>query len=76
FFKLSNKLMGVKIPEYAGYFRILDKQCIKGFNSLPENSRFIIGLFAWIGINSYAIPIEVADRKYGTASRWGYKKIF
>ena len=33
--------MGVKIPANAGYFRLLDKQCIKAFNSLPENSRFI-----------------------------------
>ncbi|AXH30219.1 MULTISPECIES: glycosyltransferase family 2 protein [Francisella] len=76
FFKLSNKLMGVKIPANAGYFRLLDKQCIKAFNSLPENSRFIRGLFAWIGFSSYAIPFEVADRKDGTASRWGYKKLF
>ncbi|MDE4945203.1 glycosyltransferase, partial [Francisella tularensis subsp. holarctica] len=41
FFKLSNKSMGVKIPANAGYFRLLDKQCIKAFNALPENSRVI-----------------------------------
>lgn len=76
FFKLSKSLMGVNVPANAGYFRLLDKQCIKAFNSLSENNRFIRGLFAWIGFEGYAIPFEVADRKDGTDSRWGYKKLF
>ncbi|MDE5016805.1 glycosyltransferase, partial [Francisella tularensis subsp. holarctica] len=53
-----------------------DKQCIKPFNSFPDNSRFIRGLLAWNGFNSYAIPFEFADRKDGTASLWGYKMLF
>ncbi|AJI54530.1 glycosyltransferase family 2 protein [Francisella philomiragia] len=76
FFKVSNELMGVKIPANAGYFRLLDKQCIKAFNSLPENGRFIRGLFAWIGFKEYPVPFDVADRQDGTASRWGYRKLF
>ncbi|ASG68401.1 glycosyl transferase family 2 [Francisella halioticida] len=76
FFKFSKSLMGVNIPANAGYFRLLDKQCIKAFNSLSENNRFIRGLFSWIGFKEYAIPFEVADRKDETPSRWGYKKLF
>ncbi|MDE5024811.1 glycosyltransferase, partial [Francisella tularensis subsp. holarctica] len=70
FYKLSNKLMGGKSPANAGYFSLLDKQCIKAFNSLPENSRMIRGLFAWLGFHSYALPFQDADRKDGTARRW------
>lgn len=69
-------MMGVDIPANAGYFRLLDKQCIKAFNSLSENNRFIRGLFSWIGFKGYAIPFQVADRKDETPSRWGYKKLF
>ncbi|MED7787579.1 glycosyltransferase family 2 protein [Francisella sp. 19X1-34] len=76
FFKFSKSLMGVDIPANAGYFRLLDKQCIKAFNSLSENNRFIRGLFSWIGFKGYAIPFQVADRKDETPSRWGYKKLF
>lgn len=76
FFKFSRSLMGVNVPANAGYFRLLDKQCIKAFNSLSENNRFIRGLFSWIGFKGYAIPFEVADRQDGTESRWGYKKLF
>jgi glycosyltransferase involved in cell wall biosynthesis len=76
FFKFSKSMMGVDIPANAGYFRLLDKQCIKAFNSLSENNRFIRGLFSWIGFKGYAIPFQVADRKDETPSRWGYKKLF
>ena len=76
FFKFSKGMMGVDIPANAGYFRLLDKQCIKAFNSLSENNRFIRGLFSWIGFKGYAIPFQVADRKDETPSRWGYKKLF
>lgn len=76
FFKFSKSMMGVDIPANAGYFRLLDKQCIKAFNSLSENNRFIRGLFSWIGFKGYAIPYQVADRKDETPSRWGYKKLF
>ncbi|GAB4223459.1 MAG: glycosyltransferase family 2 protein [Francisella sp.] len=76
FFRVVNKLMGINVPANASQFRLLDKQCIKAFNSLSERSRFLRGLYEWAGFKSYAVPFEVAERRDGTDSRWGYKRLF
>ncbi|APC91982.1 MULTISPECIES: glycosyltransferase family 2 protein [Francisella] len=76
FYTFSKKFMKIDIPADAGDFRILDKQVIKALNLLPEKSRFMKGLYAWVGFKGYAIPFEVPGRKDGTESRWNYNKLF
>lgn len=76
FYTFSKRFMKINIPENAGDFRLLDKQVIKALNLLPERTRFMKGLYAWVGFKSYAIPFEVADRQDGTKSRWNYNELF
>jgi glycosyltransferase involved in cell wall biosynthesis len=76
FYILSKKLMNIDIPANAGDFRLLDKQVVRALNLLPEKTRFMKGLYAWVGFKDYALSFDVADRKDGTESRWSYGKLF
>jgi len=49
FYRIHNIIADVKIPENAGDFRLMSRQAVEALKQLPENRRFMKGLFAWIG---------------------------
>ncbi len=55
FYKIHNALSEIQIPHDAGDFRLMDRKVIEALKLLPENRRFMKGLFAWIGFNATAI---------------------
>lgn len=74
FYKLLNRTSNIHIERNAGDFRLLDRKVIDALNSLPESSRFMKGLYAWVGFKSIGIPFEVAKRQAGKTS-YNYKKL-
>ncbi len=56
---------GVKIPENAGDFRLLDRRVVEALRALPERNRFMKGLYAWVGFKSEAIEFVAAPRVAG-----------
>jgi len=75
FYRLMDSLSEVKIPPDAGDFRLLDRKVIDALNSCGEYSRFMKGLYAWVGFKSYAITYEAQDRFAGKTS-WSFFKLF
>jgi len=65
FYKLVNFGNRVKIPANAGDFRLMDRKVVNALKSLPERSRFMKGLYAWVGFNSTAIDYEPLPRADG-----------
>lgn len=65
FFYLAAKIARVNIPRNAGDFRLLDKKVVAAINSMEERSRFMKGLYSWVGFRSIGIPFDVAERKTG-----------
>jgi glycosyltransferase involved in cell wall biosynthesis len=68
FYKLLNWFSRIPIEANAGDFRLLDRKIINALNSLPERTRFMKGLYAWVGFKSIGIPFEVIKRKSGKSS--------
>jgi hypothetical protein len=62
---VHNALSDVAIPENAGDFRLMDRVVVEALNSLPENRRFMKGLFAWIGFRTATIEYVRAPRATG-----------
>lgn len=60
--------MGVEIPRNAGDFRLMDRKVVDALRQLPERSRFMKGLFAWVGFRAEPILFDVAPRAAGTTS--------
>ncbi|WP_296448041.1 glycosyltransferase family 2 protein [Rhodoferax sp. UBA5149] len=65
FYKLVNFGNRVKIPANAGDFRLMDRKVVNALKSLPERSRFMKGLYAWVGFNSTAIDYQPLPRADG-----------
>jgi glycosyltransferase involved in cell wall biosynthesis len=74
FYWLMSKITNIKIPPNAGDFRLLDRKVIDSLNQFQERSRFMKGLYAWVGFKSIAIPFQVKDRAAGKSS-WGLGRL-
>lgn len=55
----------VRIPADAGDFRLLDRAVVTALLRLPERTRFMKGLFAWVGFVVRSIEYEPAERLQG-----------
>ncbi|MDP6179498.1 MAG: glycosyltransferase family 2 protein [Desulfatiglandales bacterium] len=75
FYTLFNRLSDTSIPPDAGDFRLMDRDVIEALNRLPERSRFMKGLFSWVGFRQTGIPFERPSRHAGR-SKWSYLKLF
>jgi glycosyltransferase involved in cell wall biosynthesis len=65
FYRTFNMMSDVDIPENVGDFRLMDRSAVDAVNSLPENRRFMKGLFAWIGFRVEAIEYTRPARAAG-----------
>lgn len=65
FYWLINKLTNNMVPQNVADFRLIDKQVYKLINSMPEQNRFLRGMFAWSGFKSIGVPFERKTRKHG-----------
>jgi glycosyltransferase involved in cell wall biosynthesis len=70
FYRLLNDKRGVDVPAHAGDFRLMDRRVVQTLISLPERTRFMKGLYAWVGFKTEALPYEPAQRIHGQ-SRFG-----
>jgi glycosyltransferase involved in cell wall biosynthesis len=68
FYALVRMGSPVPIPEGAGDFRLLDRRVVDALVRLPERSRFMKGLYGWVGFRSASIPYRVQPRAGGRSS--------
>lgn len=73
FYKLNNKISDVKLPDNVGDFRLFTRKVLNAINSLPENQRFMKGIFAWVGFNSITIEYKRPQRIAGNSKFNGWK---
>lgn len=65
FYWLLKRGTAVEIPPGAGDFRLLDRQVVAALLRLPERSRFMKGLYAWVGFRSTPFRYDVQPRAAG-----------
>lgn len=73
FYKLNGKISNVDIPNNVGDFRLMSKRVVEALNQLPENQRFMKGLFAWVGFKTTVIEYVREKREAGQSSFNGWK---
>uniref|UniRef100_Q47CE2 Glycosyl transferase, family 2 n=1 Tax=Dechloromonas aromatica (strain RCB) TaxID=159087 RepID=Q47CE2_DECAR len=67
FYKLLSTSRRVEVPAHAGDFRLMDRRVVEALLQLPERTRFMKGLYAWVGFQSEAIEYVPSDRLYGSS---------
>lgn len=55
----------VRIPADAGDFRLMDRRVVSALLQLPERTRFMKGLYAWVGFRTDAIEYLPPERLHG-----------
>lgn len=75
FYKLLSSARGVDVPAHAGDFRLMDRGVVDALNALPERTRFMKGLYAWVGFKGEALPYTPDERMHGN-SRFGSLRLF
>jgi polyisoprenyl-phosphate glycosyltransferase len=69
YYRLLNALSDVEMPAYVGDFRLVDRRALEAFNALRENSRYLRGMFSWIGFRQIGIPCPPVER-FGGRSKY------
>lgn len=75
FYWLFDRLSNTAIPRDAGDFRLLDRRVVDAINAMPERSRFMKGIFSWVGFRQVGVSYKVEPRLHG-ASGWSPRKLF
>jgi glycosyltransferase involved in cell wall biosynthesis len=65
FYWLFDRLSEVPLPREAGDFRLLDRKVVDVINRMPERSRFMKGIFAWVGFRQTGIVYRQEERQGG-----------
>jgi glycosyltransferase involved in cell wall biosynthesis len=67
FYNLMFDSQGVRVPPHASDFRLMDRKVVDALISLPERTRFIRGLYAWVGFKSEPFLYTPAPRANGSS---------
>ena len=75
FYRLIARLGDVTIPANVGDFRLMDRQVVEALKRMPERTRFMKGLFAWLGFRQATIDYVRPPRVAGT-SKWKFWRLW
>jgi len=70
FYWVFDRLCEVPLPREVGDFRLLDRKVVDVINAMPERTRFMKGIFAWVGFRQTGIPYDQEERLHGE-TKWG-----
>ena len=75
FYQTIGKMSRVPIPSNTGDFRLLDRRVVEAIKKLPERTRFMKGLFAWVGYKQTSILFD-REPRYRGQTTWSYWKLW
>jgi glycosyltransferase involved in cell wall biosynthesis len=75
FYRAIGRMGTIDIPENVGDFRLLSRRAVEAVRRFPERSRFMKGLFAWIGFPTREIEYDREGRHAGV-TKWNYWRLW
>jgi polyisoprenyl-phosphate glycosyltransferase len=75
FYYLFDRITDIPIPHDTGDFRLLDRRVVDVLIRLPERTRFMKGLFAWVGFRQAALEFDREERAAGE-TKWSYWRLW
>ena len=75
FYSLMGRMGQIRIPENVGDFRLMSRQAVDALKQLPERTRFMKGLFAWVGYSTKLLPYKRDARQAGV-SKFNYWRLW
>lgn len=75
FYRIIDRVSDVPIPRDTGDFRLMDRRVVDALRRLPERTRFMKGLFAWVGFRQTAVVYDREPRFAGRTT-WNYWRLW
>ena len=75
YYRLQKKISNFHIPIDSGDFSMLSRRVVDIMNEMPEQSRYLRGMRAWVGFKQVGFEYDRDDRKAGN-SKYSWKKLF
>jgi polyisoprenyl-phosphate glycosyltransferase len=75
FYRIFDRITDIPIPPDTGDFRLLDRRVVDILVRLPERTRFMKGLFAWVGFRQTALTYTRPERRAGS-TKWTYWRLW
>lgn len=75
FYAAFNAISEVPLVPNAGDFRLMDRKVVDTLNSLSERTRFMKGLFAWVGYKYELVPF-VRQKRAAGQGKWRPLKLW
>lgn len=75
FYRVMARMSKVPIPRDTGDFRLLDRRVVDVLKQLPERTRFMKGLFAWVGYRQTAVLYD-REPRYSGETKWNYWRLW
>ena len=75
FYHIISRISPIPIPRNTGDFRLLDRRVVEALKQMPERTRFMKGLFAWVGYKQTSIYYDRPQR-YRGKTKWNYWKLW
>jgi glycosyltransferase involved in cell wall biosynthesis len=68
FYRLFNMISEIPISNQQGDFRLMDRRVVDAVRRMRERSRFMKGIYGWVGFGSIGVEFDAPFRKHGQSS--------
>jgi glycosyltransferase involved in cell wall biosynthesis len=75
FYRAMGRIATVDMPENVGDFRLLSRRAAAALRQFPERTRFMKGLFAWIGFPTTELEYD-RDGRFAGTTKWNYWRLW
>lgn len=65
YYRILKKIAGIDLPLDSGDFGMMSRRVVDIMNKMPEQSRYLRGMRAWVGFDQIGIPYERGKRVAG-----------
>lgn len=74
FYRLFALASRTKLPPEAGDFRLMDRRVVAAIHQLPERTRFLKGIYSWVGFRQTGLKYREDARMQGQ-SHWRLSRL-
>ena len=75
FYRLIGSIGELPIPADVGDFRLLSRRAVAALQACPERTRFMKGLFAWVGFRQTTLDYR-RDARFAGETKWNYWRLW
>jgi glycosyltransferase involved in cell wall biosynthesis len=75
FYRLLRRISDVDIPPDVGDFRLMSRRAVDALKRCTERTRYMKGLFAWVGYKQIIVDYE-RDSRFAGDTKWNYWRLW